>query len=129
VVPPAESGHPETAAEFARRVQDRFILHGPGERKKGGKGDDAHPPTLQTHQDTTEEDRFVPLAQLPDPEDDDKTLEDIKGQYHLDPFFQKVMDSPKHFHNFEVNEGIICIRLNDRVLLCIPDVKVDGRRL
>jgi hypothetical protein len=30
------------------------------------------------------------------------------------------MDSPKHFHNFEFDNGVIRIRLNDRTLLCIP---------
>lgn len=33
--PPAETGRPETSAEFARRVKDRFVLLGPGERKIG----------------------------------------------------------------------------------------------
>ncbi|KAG2076406.1 hypothetical protein BDR04DRAFT_954692, partial [Suillus decipiens] len=53
----------------------------------------------------------------------------IRHQYHLDPFFQKVVDSPKQFCNFEVTEGIMRICLNDRTLVCIPDIKVDGRRL
>ncbi|KAG2064353.1 hypothetical protein BDR04DRAFT_1035501, partial [Suillus decipiens] len=56
-------------------------------------------------------------------------LEDIKGQYHLDPFFQKVMDSPKHFCNFGVKDGILQICLHDRVLLCILNIRVDGRCL
>jgi hypothetical protein len=41
---PAETGRPETAKEFARRVKDHFVLLGPGERKKGGKGGDTHHP-------------------------------------------------------------------------------------
>jgi hypothetical protein len=35
VVLPAESGRPETAAEFARRVPGRFVLRGQRERKEG----------------------------------------------------------------------------------------------
>jgi len=30
-VEPAETGHPETAAEFARRVAPHFVLQGPKE--------------------------------------------------------------------------------------------------
>ncbi|KAF9245451.1 hypothetical protein BU15DRAFT_59028 [Melanogaster broomeanus] len=36
-VEPAETGRPETAQEFARRVRDRFVLRGPRERKEGGE--------------------------------------------------------------------------------------------
>ena len=32
---PAETGRPETGAEFAKRMVGRFVLLGPGERKKG----------------------------------------------------------------------------------------------
>jgi hypothetical protein len=32
----AESGRPETATEFARRMHDRFVLRGPRERTEGG---------------------------------------------------------------------------------------------
>ncbi|CAA7270581.1 unnamed protein product [Cyclocybe aegerita] len=35
-VPPAETGRPETAAEFAARTKDHFVLKGPREQKKGG---------------------------------------------------------------------------------------------
>ncbi len=32
---PAETGRPETSKEFAKRVKNRFVLKGPGERKEG----------------------------------------------------------------------------------------------
>lgn len=35
---PAETGRPETAKEFARRVKDRFVLPGARRTKEGGKG-------------------------------------------------------------------------------------------
>ena len=35
---PAETGRPETAAEFAKRVRNRFVLCGPRERPVGGNG-------------------------------------------------------------------------------------------
>ena len=34
---PAETGRPETGAEFSKRMAGRFVLLGPGERKKGGR--------------------------------------------------------------------------------------------
>ena len=37
VVSPAETGRPETSAEFARRVKSRFVLRGPRERTEGGR--------------------------------------------------------------------------------------------
>lgn len=45
--PPAETGRPETGSEFARRMRDHFVLLGPGQRKKGGKGA-PKPETLET---------------------------------------------------------------------------------
>lgn len=57
---------------------------------------------------------------------DDEFLSDIKGQYSKDLFFQKVLDSPKQFRNFEVADGLVRIWLNDQTLTCILDVKVDG---
>jgi hypothetical protein len=95
---PAEMGRPKTAAEFARQVRDHFVLHGPGERKKGGEEDSTHlPDTMKEHTSQQapdgecEEERFIPLAQLPaySDQDKEKTLDEIRGQYHLDPFFQR----------------------------------------
>jgi len=34
---PAETGRPETGEEFAARVREEFVLHGPRERTEGGK--------------------------------------------------------------------------------------------
>ena len=41
---PAETGRPETSAEFAKRMVGRFVLLGPGEWKKGGEGTHLAPP-------------------------------------------------------------------------------------
>ena len=35
---PTETGQPEMGAEFAHRMAGKFILLGPGKRKKGGEG-------------------------------------------------------------------------------------------
>jgi hypothetical protein len=48
----------------------------------------------------------------------------MRNQYHQDPFFQWIMDSPKDYQNFEVNDGLIRIRLKEKILLCIPDIQI-----
>ena len=55
--------------------------------------------------------------------------EKVRNKYSEDTFFKKVIDSPSEFRNFEVNDGIIRVKLRDRTPLCIPDTMVDGRRL
>ncbi|KAG2052166.1 hypothetical protein BDR06DRAFT_837294, partial [Suillus hirtellus] len=41
--------------------------------------------------------------------------------------FKRILDSPKDFRNFYLEQGLIRLQLHDRRLLCIPDVKVSGR--
>jgi hypothetical protein len=150
---PAESGRPETSAEFARRVRPGFVLRGPGERKEGGKTDNnevvsPHDEVVSPHEapeveglpelkarkareaqsealELRERSLTVPVT-YPEQE---KLLKDVKARYWEDPFYKKVLDSPKEFRNFEVTDGIVRVKLRDRSLLCVPDVKVDGRRL
>jgi hypothetical protein len=127
---PAESGRPETSKEFARRLRDCFVLLGPGERKEGREiGENTHSQPSQQNPITTDDKPFTPLAQLPRMELDDGILGLIKGQYAQDPFLRKVMDSPKQFRNFDVAEGLSRLCLNDCTLVCVPDIKIDGRRL
>jgi RNase H-like domain found in reverse transcriptase/Reverse transcriptase (RNA-dependent DNA polymerase)/Integrase zinc binding domain len=47
VLPPAETGRPETGAEFARRVKDHFVLLGPGVQKEGAGGTKSTTPDIQ----------------------------------------------------------------------------------
>ena len=61
--------------------------------------------------------------------DQDKLLDEVRGQYHLDPFFAKIIDKPEEFRNFVVEDGIMRLRLSDRMPICIPDLKINGRRL
>jgi hypothetical protein len=56
-------------------------------------------------------------------------LDEMRNQYDKDTMFKKVIDSPKEYRNFEVKDGLIHIKLKDRTVLCIPDVKVGERRL
>ena len=137
--PPAETGQPETGAEFAKQMCDHFVLLGPGERKKGGKEpqETVKENVNQTEVDLTRDDQ--PLPKLPEdvarkipvtyPHDED-LLYKAKGRYIEDPMFQKILDSPRAYKNFIVSkDGMICLRLYNRTVLCVPNIRVDGRRL
>ena len=52
-------------------------------------------------------------------------LLEIKGRYKEDAFFEKILEMPRAFKNFELtSDGFIRLKLHDRDVLCIPDVKV-----
>ena len=54
-------------------------------------------------------------------------LSDIRGRYKDDPFFRVLLEKPKEFRNFEHKEGLLYLKGNDRRVLCIPKVLVQGR--
>lgn len=53
----------------------------------------------------------------------------VKDNYQNDVFFDGVMEHPERFRNYVVKEGCLYLDDDDKLLLCIPDVKVGGRRL
>lgn len=54
-------------------------------------------------------------------------LSGIKGRYPEDPFFRVVLEKPREFRNFESKDGSVYLKENDRRVLCIPRVLVQGR--
>jgi hypothetical protein len=54
-------------------------------------------------------------------------LSEIQGKYPEDPFFRVVLEKPKEFRNFESKEGLVYLKEDDRKVLCIPKVLVQGR--
>ena len=144
VVPPAETGRPETGAEFAARIKDRFVLRGP-RRTEGGMGTTTQTnptpeqSTISDNNQTTEEthvvndarhgwvDRNPPPVVYPMEEG---MLLEIKGRYKEDAFFQKIVEMPRAFKNFDLTfDGFIRLKLHDQDVLCIPDVKVGEWKL
>lgn len=73
-LPPAESGRPETSKEFARRMRDRFVLLGPGDRKKGGEEGDNYHPDPEPQHEHPETEQFQPAVPIKVPEDHEETL-------------------------------------------------------
>ena len=61
---------------------------------------------------------------------EEEMLLEIKGHYKEDAFFQKILEMPCAFKNFELtSNGFIHLKLHDRDVLCIPDVKVGEWKL
>ncbi|KAI0081854.1 hypothetical protein K474DRAFT_1586830, partial [Panus rudis PR-1116 ss-1] len=57
-------------------------------------------------------------------------LEDaLRHSYAGNPFFRTILENPSHFKNFVVRNGLIFIRDQNRELLCIPDLRVNGRNI
>ena len=84
--------------------------------------------TAEGQRDTAEPDEAEINRQMltRDGWDIDITAE-LKGRYVEDPFFRVVLEKPKKFRNFELNEGLIYLKENDRRVLCIPKLLVQGR--
>jgi hypothetical protein len=150
VVPPAETGRPETSREFATRMKDNFVLRGPVERKEGGNSaitktsTTTKPGTAATtiaessnsrssETDPNIEDVITPkydvslLKVISEATEGIDLEKELQGKYINDPIFKKIMEKPSEFKNFSVKNGLIYIRDNDREVLCIPNVAINGR--
>jgi hypothetical protein len=51
----------------------------------------------------------------------------LRGKYAEDPFFRVILEQPKEFRNFEIKEQLIYLKDNERRVLCIPKVMIQGR--
>lgn len=122
---PAESGRLETSAEFAHRVKNRFVLHGPKDpsTRMEGRAQENRPLDGEISKDTAPE--VIPVTYPHETE----LLNQLRHQYTEDPLFRKILESPKEYRNFEVKDGLVRIKLKDRISLCIPNITVGERRL
>jgi hypothetical protein len=116
-------------------MKDHFVLLGPGERKKGREKKTHHPAKTTTVSERTnapvgEELTERPLVGAPLPVyPEEELMGDIKNQYHKDPLFKIILDAPRSFKNFELKDRVMRLKLKDRTVICVPDVKIKGRRL
>jgi len=151
---PAETGRPETAAEFAARIKSRFVLKGPGERKEGGSVHtkaDKRTTTKKTKKGNATTSDPKPINSEPSNHEATKPrvnelirhpsllkvvthanlgidlIAGIRNNYSNDVFFAKILEKPKEFKNFAVSEELIYLISNHRKLLCIPKTIVQGR--
>jgi len=121
-VPGAETGRPETSKEFAARVQGHFVLRGPRERKEGGNISHKLNPEPTSHEDTP---NLVDFASSNSK--GINLIEELKGNYSKDPFFDLIIKKPSEYRNFRVEEGLIYLKDRESELLCIPKIFLNGR--
>ena len=144
VVPPPESGRPETSREFAKRIK-RVVLHIPGEEQEGAgpehEGSHQHRPmeagTGVPDNMVAGSDTPPPAVPLPDafisilaeaPEGVD-LLTTLKGHYEGDPLFGKILQGLKNYKNFRERDGLLFLKDKGQEMLCIPDVIVGERKV
>ena len=54
-------------------------------------------------------------------------LSELRGKYVDDPMFRAILDKPDEFRNFEIKNELIYLKSNDRRVLCIPRILIQGR--
>jgi hypothetical protein len=134
---PAETGRPETSKEFAARMKGHFALRGPRQRKEG-EGEDKIPqkpqelnvnisndvPESHGNGDINSEltdDYSTSLLTVISQSERGLDLEmELKNQYLKDPFFKNIINKPRDFKNFIVEDGLMYVRTDGKKLLCIP---------
>jgi hypothetical protein len=53
----------------------------------------------------------------------------IVGRYSEDPLFKVVIEQPSAYKNFELSNGLLFLKEKEKRILCIPDIRIGGRRL
>ena len=51
----------------------------------------------------------------------------IQGKYGEDLMFELIIKSPKEYRNFEVDDGLVYLKVAGKRLLCIPKLLIDNR--
>ena len=93
------------------------------------KGTLSHP-EKETSPETETDERNTSLADVILESDAEIDLfKEIKGRYHEDSMYRPIMEKPKEFRNFEIENELIYLKDNGRKLLCIPKILVKDRNL
>lgn len=147
-----ETGRPETAKEFSKRFKGHFVLLGPGERKEGGstrhktrKTKNTTPKVVPQQADSAtvpakdsvnnnDEPQLESMAHksslltvISQAEEGIQFEEAIRNRYKEDPFFNRIVTTPKEFKNFSMENGLIYLQEHGQKILCIPKVIIHGR--
>ena len=121
-----------TSKDFAAKMKSRFVLRGPRTPDKpteGGSTDKIE----NTVTNNSEGSRTIATSAM------DSLLSlvsqslrgidlpaELRGKYKLDPTFQPIITKPKDFRNFEVDDQLIYLKKQERRVLCIPKVVING---
>lgn len=61
---------------------------------------------------------------------DEHLLQEAKGRYREDSFFEKILETPKVFKDFPLtDDGFIWLKLYNRIMICILDIRIGKRTL
>ncbi|TFK53386.1 hypothetical protein OE88DRAFT_1733321 [Heliocybe sulcata] len=55
--------------------------------------------------------------------------EAVRHRYKEDLFFKAIIEKPRDFKNFTYEEGLLFLQLQDKQVLCLPDVSIGGRSI
>ena len=53
----------------------------------------------------------------------------LKNRYSEDSFFKLILDNPRQYKNFELDNGLVFMKRNNEKLLCIPHILHEGRNV
>ncbi|PSR74038.1 hypothetical protein PHLCEN_2v10177, partial [Hermanssonia centrifuga] len=137
---PAETGRPETAKEFAKRVK-KLVLHGPRQRAEGAPVDISDPtesPVAQTTETAEPPEEPITMQEvnsqgnslldlLNDQPEGVHIPDVVRERYAEDDFFGRILQDPKHYKNFHVENGLVVLQGRDGDRLCIPKILDKGR--
>lgn len=120
-----------TSTEFTTERKSRFVPKGPrppNETTEGGsthrknvnrKDTESNSPPTTTSTGTLLSIVSQSLKGIDLPEE-------LRGKYESDPAFLPIITRPKDFRNFEVDGQLIYLKRQDRKVLCIPKIVING---
>ena len=145
-----ETGRPETAQEFAKRIRRVRLKLRPENGQEGGR----EPKTTETASSaqTETQDRAKGISGALEEQVTQEILAQgivtpplievvasddvgfdfpasLKGRYAEDSFFGQILQKPHEHKNFEVKDELIFLNGDDRKVLCIPSCMINGRNV
>lgn len=129
----AETGRPETGKEFAARMRNHFKVLGPRiDTDLSAQVTEQAPVNVASEGVPPQGNRPENPPSLIDVVTDGNgidLIEIVRSRYKEDQFFRLILDKPKDYRNFEVENGLIFQRGDNRRVLCIPLAYYNGRSL
>ena len=118
-------------------LDERFVVRHPVQRKEGRKVLTTPPNVLKDTPSDAENNAGDETDNVSHLEAEGSLLaqgrmgidlkSELQGRFKEDQFFQKILNKPKEFRNFEVKEQLIYLKRDDRQVLCVPKVLINGR--
>jgi hypothetical protein len=143
-----ETGRPETAREFSKRIKRVRLTLRPEGGQEGGKRPETENSADLPRVETPE--RALGISSSLEEQVTQETLAEsivnptlvevvasndggfdfpscLKGRYSEDNFFRHVLEKPREFKNFEIKDGLIFLSSEGGAVLCVPACSINGR--